>query len=266
MIIYGLWIGNHLSDMERLSIESFLYHKHDFHLYTYGPVQNVPPGTRVLDANEILSRDKVERFKYTGNPSYSAFSNVFRYKLLLEKGGIWVDLDVICLRKFDIGSDYLFPMVNHQLMLGRDNLDFDIDAWFIKVPTNSELMKFCYETACQYEGHEMSWGTIGPALLRDAVCRFGLQRFASHWDFFPINWSHYREFVSGSILATVIWHLFCRKALVIHLYHEVWRQNGLDKNGTFDRNSIYERLKARYLRTGIHPHVGLRTADSGQSR
>ena len=253
MIIYGLWIGNHLSDMERLSVESFLFHKHDFHLYTYGPVQNVPPGTRVLDANEIISRDKVERFKYTGNPSYSAFSNVFRYKLLLEKGGIWVDLDVICLREFDIGSDYLFPIVSHRLMLGRD-LGFEIDAWFIKVPPNSKLMKFCYERACQYEGREMSWGTIGPVLLRDAVCRFGLQRFASHWDFFPINWSRYREFVSGSILATIIWHLFCRKALVIHLYHEAWRENGLDKNGTFVRSSIYERLKARYLRTGVHFH------------
>jgi hypothetical protein len=33
----------------------------------------------------------------------------------------------------------------------------------------------------------------------------------------------------------------------VHLYREMWVRNGLDPDSTFDRSSIYERLKARYL-------------------
>ena len=37
--------------------------------------------------------------------SLAAFSNLFRYKLLLERGGWWVDTDVICLRPFRVRDE-----------------------------------------------------------------------------------------------------------------------------------------------------------------
>ena len=40
-------------------------------------------------------------FSYTdgfARGSFSAFSNLFRFKMLFEKGGIWSDPDVLCLR------------------------------------------------------------------------------------------------------------------------------------------------------------------------
>lgn len=40
--------------------------------------------------------------------SYSAFSNQFRYTLLYDKGGWWVDTDVVCLRRFDFDDDFVF--------------------------------------------------------------------------------------------------------------------------------------------------------------
>jgi len=55
--VQGLWIGDELSVMERLSITSFLAHDHRFDLYVYGSVRGVPEGTRLLDANEVLPRE-----------------------------------------------------------------------------------------------------------------------------------------------------------------------------------------------------------------
>ncbi len=37
-IIQSLWIGNPLSKLERLCIQSFIDHGHEFHLYTYATV------------------------------------------------------------------------------------------------------------------------------------------------------------------------------------------------------------------------------------
>ena len=41
----GLWVGDTLSTMERLSIASFLAQGYEYHLYVYQTVSNVPRGT-----------------------------------------------------------------------------------------------------------------------------------------------------------------------------------------------------------------------------
>ncbi len=97
-VIQRLWIGERLSPMERLSITSFLRNGHPFHLYVYGKPDGVPEGTVVLDANEILPSSRI--FKYAAHNTYAGFANFFRYKLLSEKGGWWVDADTVCLKPF----------------------------------------------------------------------------------------------------------------------------------------------------------------------
>src|SRR3954451_7190727 len=71
-VIQGLWIGESLSAMERLSIASFLANGHEFDLYAYGQVSGLPAGTRLRDANEVLPRDCV--FRYRDHPSYAGFA------------------------------------------------------------------------------------------------------------------------------------------------------------------------------------------------
>src|SRR4051812_44012710 len=92
--------------MEQLAIRSFLHHGHEFRLYTYQPVENLPPGTVELDAAEILPASAI--FESASHKTFAGFSNFFRYKLLLEKGGWWVDSDVVCLVPFDFPTPYVF--------------------------------------------------------------------------------------------------------------------------------------------------------------
>ncbi len=93
--IQSLWIGSALSTMERLSLTSFVAAGHNVHLYTYDDVAGVPEGVELRDANAILPRSRI--FRYAEHDTVSGFSNFFRYKLLLERGGWWVDTDVVCL-------------------------------------------------------------------------------------------------------------------------------------------------------------------------
>lgn len=58
-IVQGLWIGDKLSLMEQLSIQSFLKNQHDYHLYVYRDVKNIPIGTTLMDGNEILPEKSI---------------------------------------------------------------------------------------------------------------------------------------------------------------------------------------------------------------
>jgi hypothetical protein len=61
--------------MERLSIASFLANGHDYHLYVYGEIENVPPGTVLKAADEILPKSMI--FQYKNYPSYAGSRTFF---------------------------------------------------------------------------------------------------------------------------------------------------------------------------------------------
>jgi hypothetical protein len=101
-IIQSLWIGPELSKLEQLCLKSFIDNGHEFHLYTYAEIKNVPEGVIIKDGNEILDESEIFRYK---NGSVSAFSNLFRLTMLYKKGGYWVDTDVICVRPFKFDEE-----------------------------------------------------------------------------------------------------------------------------------------------------------------
>jgi hypothetical protein len=249
MKLKSFWIGERLSTMEQLCIQSFLRNGHEFDLYSYHHIANVPRGTRLLDAGTILPQSLSDKFRYyNAHTPLTAFSNVFRYKLLLEQGGVWVDMDVVCLKPSDIELEYCFPLTSGPKMLDPDK-QFAVDAWFMKVPKTCDFIRYCYETAATYANREMHWGEIGPVLVARAVKRFGLSRFAREDDiFFPVNWNRQSLFIDGSADADAVWERHGSSSVVMHLYHSMWVKNGSDKNASFPSNSLYERLKSRYLR------------------
>jgi hypothetical protein len=141
--VNSLWIGNKLSNMELLTIRSFIENGYEFYLWTYGKLENeLPDSVIICNANEIIPYNEVFVYKSksqfgNGQGSVAGFSDIFRYKLLYEKGGWWVDMDVTCLRPFDVVSDYFF----------RYHHELGIVGNVMKTPKNSPLMKLCYEQA-----------------------------------------------------------------------------------------------------------------------
>lgn len=92
--ITGLWVGKTLPPLARLCIKSFLDHGHSFQLFTYTHYDNVPEGTFIRDAREILSEEAVFHHE---NGSLAPFADWFRDEFLVREGGFWTDLDVACL-------------------------------------------------------------------------------------------------------------------------------------------------------------------------
>jgi len=220
--------------MERLSIASFLKHGHAFHLYSYGELENVPEGAAVMDGAQILPRSAIFRYRESG--SYAGFANFFRYKLLLEKGGWWVDLDTVCLRPFDFPQDYVFAS---ELDRGTTYVGNAV----IRVPANSGFARHCCQVCQSKKSAELRWGETGPRLAKEAVETLGLQESVRPPETFcPVP---YREWMR--VLDPAIKLVFGESSYAIHLWQEMWRRNNKDKDARYHPGCLYEKLRANYL-------------------
>ncbi len=243
--IQGLWIGARLSTLERLTIRSFQCHGHAFHLYVYDEVAAVPRGTVLHDASAIMPASRI--FRYSPSASYAGFANLFRYQLLHERGGWWVDMDTVCLRPFDFVTPYVFASEDHQT-------GPMVTSGILKTPAGAPILAAAREIAATKKAEDLSWGETGPRLLASLVERFGLDRYAEPpATFCPIPWLEWRRLINSDL------DPFSLPAGVhaIHMWNEMWRREGQDKDARYPRDSPYERLKRRYL-TAPRPRPGRR--------
>lgn len=257
-IIQSLWIGDSLSTIEQLCINSFLKNNHEFHLYIYDDIKNIPEGTIVKDGNDILDRNKI--FTYN-NGRVSGFANWFRLELLKKFGGFWVDLDVICLKPFD------FP--NNEPIYGLEIDDIICNA-VLSFPRNHNFLDYMIDINKQpnrflpyddwstkkikfrrkLKGHglaETGWGEIsGPTGMSRALKHLNLLNKSKPKDFFfPIHYSDWKLIYYSSIK---IEDKTFENTYAIHLWNEMTRKmDGFDKNATFSKSSLIEQLKSKYL-------------------
>ena len=236
-VIQGLWIGHELSVMEQLSIVSFLLNGHEYHLYVYDEPKNVPQGTVVKNANEILPSECI--FQYRQSPSYAGFANFFRYKLLLERGGWWADTDTICLKPFDFPEDQVFSTEKFR------ELEV-VTSGIIKAPIGSPAMAFAWEV-CQTKNPEsLAWGETGPRLMGEAVREFSLEKYLMPYHVFcPLGYADWHKAIEPETEVTL-----AASSYAIHLWNEKWRAANQDKNARYPDNCLYEQLKRRYLSDG----------------
>lgn len=233
-LIQGLWIGPELSIMEQLSIASFLLNGHEYDLYVYDELKNVPRGTSVKDANEILPSSKI--FQYSEQRSYAGFANFFRYKLLLERGGWWADSDLICVKRFDFPEEYVFAS---EMDRGLEV----ITSGIIKAPPGSDVMAYAWDICQNKNPADLKWGETGPRLMGEAVRRFSLEPYVKSYRVFcPLGYDEWQKLIEPGPAISQNGDVYA-----IHLWNEKWRAAGQDKNATYPEDCLYEKLKRRYL-------------------
>jgi hypothetical protein len=239
-----LWVGPRLSTMERLSIASFLASGHPVHLYTYERVAGVPPGATLCDAREIVDRCGVfANPAGFGEGSFAAFSDLFRYKLLLDRGGIWCDTDIVCLRPLHFTARMPYAIASERVppRAGVAPHAVQLNACFVKAPAGSAVMRECYETCVAADKAALRWGDIGPSLATRKFREHGLATHALLPDIVcPVDWWDAKKLVTEPLPAIAHGH-------ALHLWNEMWRNQRLDKDGRHAPASAYETLKQRYL-------------------
>jgi hypothetical protein len=207
-----------LSPLERACVTSFLARGHQFDLYAYDEIAHVPTGCRVLDAGDVLPRERVFTHREgAGQGSVAAFSDLFRYELLCRHGGWWVDLDVFCLTD---------SLPDAGFVAGRQGPTV-INTAVLRAPAGHAVIAAA-RSACETKSSEVDWGELGPDLLTRLMSQHGLEAAAFPPEvFYPVDWQHYWAVLdprrSGDVLRRM------RSAACIHLWNEMLRRIGFDK-------------------------------------
>ena len=208
-----------LGPMEQLSIRSFLAHGHPYHLYAYGDVTGVPTGCIVKDANEIMP--------YTPYEHHAQFADIFRYTLLLMRGGYWADTDVVCLKPFDFKQPVVFSSEHANPSGGQV-----VNNVIMKAPQNLDAIRWLLS---QCKGKPEVYTSFGPLLMEQMVTRFNVQQWVKKPEVFcPIPW-----FETASFLE----HTKLPDSHALHLWHGKWNQESRPTN-VF--SGLYADLQAQY--------------------
>lgn len=145
MQVNAFFYGNKLSLMEKLTIYSFLSNNYKFKLFSYDKsfcdIQH--NNFELINANEILEQKHF--FTYKGNGdcpanSVGGFSDIFRFKILQQLDGWYVDMDVTCLKNFE--------EFNNKSIVLRPNERYGAVANIIKC-NNKEFINAILEDYCK---------------------------------------------------------------------------------------------------------------------
>lgn len=229
--VNSLWIGGELSSLELLTIKSYVDHGYSFHLWTYEPVHVIFPGVIFRNAAEIIPEEGIFTYKNSnkfghGKGSVAGFSDIFRYKLLYEHGGVWTDMDITCLREINFKEEYFFRYHHQNGVVGN----------LMKCPPKSEVMKYCYERAiAEVNSNNTNW-MLPLIILKEGVLKYNLEKYIirnSNLD----KWPLVARLCSGSEIE-YNWE-------IIHWMNEEFRRLKIEKNICLD-NSMYHILLKRH--------------------
>lgn len=85
-----------------LSLETFArFRQHTVNLWTFQQFGNVPAGVQVCDASSVLDKKVLQRW-LASRVHIEHISDLIRARILAAHGGWWVDLDVFCMRPFNV--------------------------------------------------------------------------------------------------------------------------------------------------------------------
>ncbi len=229
--INALWIGNHLSPLELLTIHSFIEHGHEFKLWLYDELETIlPSGTLVGDAHEIIPREKVFSYKNSnqyghGKGSYAGFSDIFRYKLLYEHGGWWVDMDIACLKHLDFDKPYFFRKHHELKAVGN----------VMKCPRGSLLMQRCYEEAIETVTEQNTDWHKPIDILNKHITALQLEGYIVKDISNQDHWDDTSRFIWSYEELPEHWHF-------LHWQNEEWRNQQVSKTNFYHNSTLAELL------------------------
>lgn len=255
-VVNSFWYGSPITTIGELCIESFIKNGFEFHLWSYDPNIKVPNGCIVKDANEILDESLIFRLTQ-GNAkgSVAPFSDWFRFKLLYEQGGTWVDMDMVCLQPFEIQPNSICGEEDGRISMGIISLE--------KGHPMAKEMVDCYTNPCvgkqydtffrlikkkelsslplQRQREQMPWGFLGNDVLNLIYKNYNFNVLSTH-DFYPIKCEKFYEIFLGNNDLNILGDAKC-----IHLWGEIIRFVKLKIDKNYNKNTLFGKLLDKFL-------------------
>lgn len=261
--IHYFWIGNELSQMELLALKSASKQGHQPTIWTYDSISNLPSSVVVRRGEDVLPKQKIDYLIHQLQLPLAVVSDLFRYQLLHQVGGLYSDTDVVILRNLDPILDREFFCSTYEYGYGQC-----ASNCFMHITAGSTISKYLVEESErrleEVEKNGLSaenYCYLGPFLVQQCAAELGVAQLP--YDFInPISWRWVSKLIAFEkpdhrfLLKTAVRKFLpsiesrgyglTKDSFAIHLCNEIWKQQGLNKNSRFHRQSLYERLKRDY--------------------
>jgi hypothetical protein len=218
--VASFWHGPRLSALDAACLYSFVLSGFDVTLYSYDEVENVPNGIRLADAEDVVKREFIGRFKVMGRASIPHFADYFRCCLFRKTGTAWIDSDILCLRPFSIETEKTFLAKQANDLIGNAILRIH--------PADAMLSKLINSIEKIADNRDHRYGASGPYLITEMYGSAGLADAFDPKYFFPIpsdKW--WIAFLPSERLAC---EEACAEANVLHLWNNCVDESGIWKD------------------------------------
>lgn len=260
-----LWMEGPLSYLEQLCVKSFVDAGHPVVLYHYGPLQNVPDGVELANADDILPRTNFLTHERTGSPALH--SDVFRYRMLEKSDNtIWADTDAYCYRPFETPNGHFYGWESSKHVNGgvlglprdsdtlRELLAFTRDEFSIPTYYGEEYAaELAAKKAAGNPVHagEQPWGVWGPHAVTHFLHSTGEIKYALPQEaLYPFTFKDRRLMLRRNLDTTPY---ITENTYSVHLYGRRMRARLVEKEGGKPhRRSLLGQLLIRH---GIDPDL-----------
>lgn len=217
--------------MQIMSLKSFTSCGCIVHLYSYDDINVDINNVVLIDAQKILPKSAMYKYE---DGSISAFSNTFRFSLLYQKGGIWSDLDVICIKRVDIEKPIAISSE------ARPDGSRIPTTHFLKMPKNSLVAHKCLKLTETYKTKVVNgvvkWG-VGPKVINAIVTELNLASCLLDPEETslcgPLNYK--MLFTHASVTIP-------ERTFVVHMWQEMWRKDTIVE----EESSFFSKIKHIY--------------------
>ncbi|WP_282603934.1 hypothetical protein [Paracoccus sp. PARArs4] len=258
-----LWLQGPLSYLEQLCVKSFLDAGHRVVLYHYGPLQNVPEGVELADANEVLPQSGFLRHERTGSPALH--SDLFRYKMLAKEDNvIWADTDAYCMKPFQTRNGHFYGWEGNKhinggvLGLPKDSdtlralLDFTNDEFSIPTWYGDEYtqeLQAAKNAGMPVHAGDQPWGVWGPHAVTHFLHATGEVKYALPQEaLYPFKFKDRRLMLRRNFDTTPY---ITENTYSVHLFGRRMRARLVEKEGGVPhRSSLLGKLLTKH---GIDP-------------
>jgi mannosyltransferase OCH1-like enzyme len=213
-VVQTFWHGDVIGPYQLVCLRSFVDRGHQVEVFSYDPHLSLPGWIERRNAAEILPGDKVLR---PLGERLAIHANLFRYALLHQRGGWWIDPDVLLLKPDLPSADTFFA--------GMDVFGLT-STGMLRFPKGHPVMKAGLEKTLSLGEFVAAWEVSGAMMLTELIRREGLGAdLHSRPPLGPVAWFDVPVLFSASHRE----HLerLCLSAPVLQLHDDVWRRSGV---------------------------------------
>jgi hypothetical protein len=208
--LHSFWHGRELPPLAGICLTSFVEMGHSVTLHVFDEPRGVPPGIALADASRTLSREHL--FIHRTRRSVAPFADRFRYEILAQNIGAWIDCDLLCLKPLP-RDEYIFgwsdaeQVNNAVLMLPADcavladlRAMFTARRWVPPWYTRSRQLRYKLKFFMipSYGHAYMFFGTTGPRALTYFGRRRGiLDKAVDRHVFYPVPYDDTAVFLGN---------------------------------------------------------------------